>query len=128
MHAVVSGRNVTAGRAVAVEIAAAGGTAEFEAAELTDQAAVQAMVDRIVQRHGQLDVLVASGAGASGDSLGFKLFMEMDGDDFDTYIRSHWLTRAHVIQAAAAAMRQRRHGRIVASAPTPGAWPPSANR
>jgi len=114
MRAIVSGRNAAAGHAVAAEIAAAGGAAEFEAADLTDRAAVQAMVDRIVQRHGRLDVLVASGAGASGDSLGFKLFMDMDGDDFDTYIRSHWLTRAHIIQAAAAAMRPRKAGKIVA--------------
>lgn len=113
-HVVVSGRDADSGNAVVNEIAGAGGTAEFEAADLTDRAAVQAMVDRIAQRHGRLDILVASGAGASSDSLGFKLFMEMDGPDFDTYIRSHWLARAHVIQAAASAMRRRKQGKIVA--------------
>ena len=56
----------------------------------------------------------ASGAGASSDSLAFKLFMDMSGEDFDTYIRSHWLARAHVIQAAAAAMRAHKRGKIVA--------------
>lgn len=111
---VVNGRNPDSGRAVIEEIAAAGGQAEFEAADLTDRTAVQAMVERIVQRHGRLDVLVASGAGASSDSLAFKLFMEMEGADFETYIRSHWLTRAYAIQAAATAMRTQRHGKIVA--------------
>jgi 3-oxoacyl-[acyl-carrier protein] reductase len=72
------------------------------------------MVDEIVQRHGRLDVLVASGAGASTDSLAFKLFADMSGEDFETYIRSHWLSRAHVIQAAAKAMRPRKRGKIVA--------------
>ena len=38
----------------------------------------------------------------------------MQGEDFDTYIRSHWLSRAHVIQAAAAAMRTLKRGKIVA--------------
>lgn len=113
-HVVVNGRNAEAGLAVAQEIAAAGGSAEFEAADLGDRAAVHAMVGRIVQRHGRLDVLAASGAGASSDSLAFKLFMDMSGEDFDTYIRSHWLSRAHVIQAAAAAMRTRKRGKIVA--------------
>ena len=113
-HVVVSGRNAAAGQAVADEIAAAGGRAEFAAADLTDRAAVQALVSGIVQRHGRLDVLAASGAGASSDSLAFKLFMDMSGEDFDTYIRSHWLARAHVIQAAAAAMRANQHGKIVA--------------
>ena len=113
-HVVVNGRNRQAGLAVVEEIAAAGGAAEFEAADLTDPDAVRAMVERVVARHGRLDVLVASGAGASSDSLAFKLFMDMSGDDFDTYIRSHWLTRAHVIQAAAAAMRTQGRGKIVA--------------
>ena len=111
---VVNGRNADSGQAVVDEIHSAGGRAEFEAADLTDREAVQAMVGRIVQRHGRLDVLVASGAGASSDSLAFKLFMEMEGADFETYIRSHWLTRAHAIQAAAAAMRTQRYGKIVA--------------
>ena len=113
-HVVVNGRNAESGRAVVDEIAAAGGRAEFEAADLTDRSAVQAMVGRIVQHHGRLDVLVASGAGASSDSLAFKLFAEMDAADFDAYIRSHWLTRAYAIQAAAAAMRGHKRGKIVA--------------
>ena len=76
-HVVVSGRNAAAGQAVANEIAATGGRAEFAAADLTDRAAVQALVGGIVQRHGRLDVLAASGAGASSDSLAFKLFMDI---------------------------------------------------
>jgi 3-oxoacyl-[acyl-carrier protein] reductase len=111
---VVNGRNAESGHAVVAEIAAAGGQADFEAADLTDRGAVQAMVARIAARHGRLDILVASGAGASADSRAFRLFMEMDGADFDSYIRSHWLTRAHAIQAAASVMRTQRNGKIVA--------------
>jgi 3-oxoacyl-[acyl-carrier protein] reductase len=111
---VVNGRNAESGRAVVDEIAAAGGQAEFEPADLTDRSAVREMVARIAERHGRLDVLVASGAGASVDSLAFRLFMEMDGADFETYIRAHWLTRAHAIQAAADVMRTQRSGKIVA--------------
>ncbi|MBC5762840.1 SDR family NAD(P)-dependent oxidoreductase [Ramlibacter albus] len=111
---VVSGRNADAGRSVVAEIEAAGGHAEFAGADLADRMAVKALVEGIVSRHGRLDVLAASGAGASSDSLAFKLFMDMSGDDFDTYIRSHWLARAHVIQAAAAAMRAQGRGKIVA--------------
>ncbi|MDP1691149.1 MAG: SDR family oxidoreductase [Burkholderiaceae bacterium] len=111
---VVNGRNADSGQAVVEEITAAGGGAEFEAADLTDRDAVKAMLGRVVQRHGRLDILVASGAGASSDSLAFKLFAEMEGADFDAYIRSHWLTRAYAIQAAAAVMRAQRQGKIVA--------------
>ena len=111
---IVNGRNAESGRVVVDEIAAAGGQAGFVAADLTDLTAVKAMVARIVESHARLDILVASGAGASSDSLAFKLFMEMEGADFDAYIRSHWLTRAYAIQAAAGVMRTQRSGKIVA--------------
>ena len=113
-HVVVNGRNPESGARAVAEIAAQGGSAEFEAADLTDQGAVRAMVERIAARHGRLDVLVASGAGASSDSPSFKLFSEMDGADFEANIRAHWLTRAYAIQAAVTVMRAQRHGKIVA--------------
>lgn len=113
-HVVVNGRNRDAGAVAVNEIIAAGGQAEFEAADLTDQMAVKAMVARIAARRGRLDILVASGAGASTDSPSFRLFAEMEGADFDAYIRAHWLTRAYAIQAAAAAMRGQGGGKIVA--------------
>jgi 3-oxoacyl-[acyl-carrier protein] reductase len=113
-HVVVNGRNGAAGGEVVAGITGAGDSAEFAAADLTDQAAVKAMAGRITARHGHLDILVASGAGASADSPSFRLFAEMDGADFETYIRAHWLTRAYAIQAAAAAMRGQGGGKIVA--------------
>jgi len=111
---VVNGRNTQAGQAVVEEIKAAGGRAEFEAADLTDGAAVRAMVERIAERHGRLDILAASGAGASADSPSFRLFMEMGGADFENYIRAHWLARAYAIQAAATVMGRQQRGKIVA--------------
>ncbi len=113
-HVVVNGRNRDAGAVVVQEIVAAGGDAEFEAADLTDQMAVKTMVARIAANRGRLDILVASGAGASADSPSFRLFAEMEGADFDAYIRAHWLTRAYAIQAAAAVMRTQGRGKIVA--------------
>ena len=120
---VVNGRNAASGQAVVDEIHSAGGRAEFEAADLTDREAVQAMVGRIVQRHGRLDVLVASGAGASSDSLAFKLFMEMEGADFETYIRSHWLTRAHAVGHFSRCCRA-----FSPASPHPARWPESSRR
>ncbi|OGA63619.1 MAG: hypothetical protein A3G81_28970 [Betaproteobacteria bacterium RIFCSPLOWO2_12_FULL_65_14] len=111
---VVNGRDRAAGEAVVAEIAANGCSAEFEQADLADAGAVRAMVGRVAERHGRLDILVASGAGASADSPSFRLFMEMGGADFENTIRAHWLTRAFAIQAAAAVMGRHRHGKIVA--------------
>ncbi len=73
-HVIVNGRNPEAGQAVINEIAANGYSATFEQADLTNSDAVRAMVDRVAERHGRLDILVASGAGASADSPSFRLF------------------------------------------------------
>ena len=113
-HVVVNGRNAVAGQAVVDEIAVQGGKASFEAADLGQSEAVRAMVGRVAQQHGRIDILVASGAGASADSPSFRLFKEMSDQDFDSYIRAHWLTRAYLIQACARVMTSQKHGKIVA--------------
>ena len=111
---IVNGRNPKAGQAVIDEIAANGCSATFEQADLTNGDAVRAMVDRVAERHGRLDILVASGAGASADSPSFRLFKEMSHGDFENYIHAHWLTRAFAIQAAARVMERHGRGKIVA--------------
>src|SRR5262249_3379145 len=47
---------------VVAEITRAGGTAELALSDITDEAAVRAMVDGIAARHGRLDVLVNNAA------------------------------------------------------------------
>lgn len=102
---VVSGRNVQAGAAVVSQIEAAGGKACFEAADLYDPAQIHALAGRVAARFGRIDVLVGSGAGASQDSLGFRLFKEMDEQHIERFIRAHWLTRLHAIRAVYPHMR-----------------------
>ena len=96
---VVSGRNAEAGAAVVAEIEAAGGRACFEAADLFDAGQMQAMADRVAARFGRIDVLVASGAGASHDSPSFRLFKDMDLEHYDQYLRAHFLARVYAIRA-----------------------------
>jgi len=114
-HVIVNDRNPEAGQAVINEIAASGYSATFEQADLTNSNAVHAMVDRVAEHHGRLDILVASGAGASADSPSFRLFKEMRDGDVDNYIRAHWLARAFAIQAAARVMALHGRGKIVAA-------------
>lgn len=57
-HVGVSGRDETRGNQVVSEIAAAGGQAEFLAADLSDEAAVRRLARRATERLGQVDVLV----------------------------------------------------------------------
>jgi 3-oxoacyl-[acyl-carrier protein] reductase len=111
---VVNGRNEEQGlEAVDLVQREAGSEAFFENADLLVPSAVEAMVERVVARHGRVDILVASGAGASPDSLPFKFFHEMEVEDFDTYIRSHWLSRVYAIRAVLPQMRLQNGGKII---------------
>lgn len=109
----VNGRNQPAGKAVVEEIIALGGSALFAPADITDSQQVKAMVNDVVSELSKLDILVASGAGASHDSLPFRLFDELDHDEIDYYIKSHWLSRAYVVQASVKHMKASGGGKIV---------------
>lgn len=110
---VINGRNKEAGATVVEEITQAGGSAIFEQADLTQADAMVQMADRIIERLGKIDILVASGAGASQDSLPFRLFQEMNIDDLDYYIKTHWLTRAYALKAVTPHMAKAGGGKVV---------------
>jgi 3-oxoacyl-[acyl-carrier protein] reductase len=111
---VVSGRQADSGQnTVDLIRKEAGREGYFESADLNVADDVAAMVARVVSTQGRLDILVASGAGASPDSLPFKFFHEMDIEDFHAYIRAHWLTRVYAMRAAFPHMRSQGEGRII---------------
>lgn len=117
---IVNGRNVADGEATVRDIVARGGSAHFERADLLDPDQVREMADRVAAQFGRIDILVASGAGASADSPPFRLFHEMESHDYDAYIRAHWLTRAYAIRAAYPHLRNAGGGAIVAIATDAG--------
>ncbi len=109
----VNGRNEQAGQKVVAEIVALGGVAIFAPADITDGKQVNTMVDNVAAHFGKLDILVASGAGASHDSLPFRLFDELDHSEIDYYIKSHWLSRAYTVQAAIKHLKAAGGGKVV---------------
>lgn len=62
---VVSGRSAEKGREAVAEMSA-DGRAEFIECDAVDQAQNEAMIDRIIDRHGKLDVLINNAGGSSG--------------------------------------------------------------
>jgi 3-oxoacyl-[acyl-carrier protein] reductase len=69
---VVAARDEQASRDVVQEITDKGGIASAVTCDVTDEDAVDALVERVVDRHGRLDILV-NNAGITRDNLLFKM-------------------------------------------------------
>jgi len=89
-------------------IAEAGGAAEACPCDLADDAAVDAMVEGVVDRLGRLDVLV-NNAGITRDGL----ILRMSDEDFDTVLATNLRAAFRLCRAAARPMMRGRWGRII---------------
>ncbi len=112
-----SGGSASAAQAVVDEIRGAGGEAMANAASVTDFAAVQAMVQDVVDRWGQIDILV-NNAGILRD----KSFAKMDIEDFRLVMDVHLMGAVHCTKAVWAHMVARRYGRIVMTTSSSGLY------
>jgi uncharacterized protein len=95
-------------QAVADRIAAAGGTALVIPADVERQAAVESMVRTVIDRFGQVDLLVNNaGYGAH------ELFKDHDVADIERMMRVNYLSVVYAIKAVLPIMRQQARGWIV---------------
>ena len=102
------GRSSEAAEAVAAEIRALGGDAIANAASVTDETDVQAMVTEAIDRWGSIDILV-NNAGILRD----KSFAKMTLEDFRLVVDVHLMGAVICTKAVWDHMRQRDYGRIV---------------
>ncbi|MBO9544532.1 SDR family NAD(P)-dependent oxidoreductase [Caulobacter sp.] len=102
---------------VAAEIAAQGGAAIGVAASVTDEAAVNAMVEQVVARWGRVDILI-SNAGILRD----KTFAKMSLDDFRLVVDVHLMGAAVCAKAVWGIMREQGYGRIVMTTSSSGLY------
>jgi 3-oxoacyl-[acyl-carrier protein] reductase len=98
----------TEGEAVAAEIAAAGGAAEFHALDVTSTAQADALVRDVEARHGALDAIVANAGIAHKVPLAQLTDAKWD-HTFDVDLKG----MLRVIRPAVPAMRARGRGAIV---------------
>lgn len=103
--------------AVAEEITAAGGEAVAETASVTDFAAVQASVARVLERWGRVDILV-NNAGILRD----KTFAKMELDDFRLVVDVHLMGAVHCTKAVWEPMREAGYGRVVMTTSSSGLY------
>lgn len=75
---VLVGRSLEKANARIARIEEAGGSASFESADLGSKAAISEMLERILQSHGQIDILV-NGAGANSPTP----FLDIPEDEYD---------------------------------------------
>ncbi|HJV40555.1 SDR family NAD(P)-dependent oxidoreductase [Caulobacter sp.] len=102
---------------VAAEIAARGGAAIGVAGSVTDEAAVNAMVEQVLARWGRIDILI-SNAGILRD----KTFAKMSLDDFRLVVDVHLMGAAVCAKAVWGAMREQGYGRIVMTTSSSGLY------
>ena len=98
-HVIVNDINEAMGLRVVANIIAAGGTASFFAADVTQTADVKALVATAMQRHGKLDVMVNN----AGWTHRNRPALEVSEDDFDkcfaVNMKSIYLATIHAVPA-----------------------------
>ena len=112
-----TGSSLTAAESVVAEIAAAGGEAMANGADVTDPGAVKEMVDAAIAAWGRVDILV-NNAGILRD----KSFAKMDQADFDLVVNVHLTGTALCTKAVWGHMRDRGYGRIVVTTSSSGLY------
>jgi NAD(P)-dependent dehydrogenase (short-subunit alcohol dehydrogenase family) len=112
-----TGASSDAAREVVAEIEAAGGEAIASGADVTDPAAVKAMVDAAIEDWGRVDILI-NNAGILRD----KSFANMEQSDFDLVVRVHLTGTAICTKAVWGHMRDQNYGRIVVTTSSSGLY------
>ncbi|GAB2718057.1 SDR family NAD(P)-dependent oxidoreductase [Comamonas sediminis] len=107
--------NSSAAEKVVREIEALGGIAMASHASVTDWPAVQAMVAQVMERWGQVDVLV-NNAGTLRD----KSFAKMEMDDFRAVLEVHLMGSVHCCKAVWPHMQAANYGRILMTTSSSG--------
>jgi 3-oxoacyl-[acyl-carrier protein] reductase len=95
-------------RAVAEEIAAAGGRAEHATVDVAAAGSAEEAIGGVVSRHGRIDILV-NNAGIARD----QLMLRMKREDWDAVLATNLTAAFALTQAALKPMIRQRGGRII---------------
>lgn len=98
-------------------IEAEGGQAHVHVCDVSDRAAVQAMLDAAITTMGHVDVLVNNAGVYHAARL-----VDIEPEDFDRVMRVNVHGAFHVMQLVLRHLQQRRSGKVVNIASTAGKW------
>jgi NADP-dependent 3-hydroxy acid dehydrogenase YdfG len=108
-HVVLSARNAAMLESACAEIRAAGGSAEYAVADVTDRIRVNAVVGDILARHGRIDLLV-NNAGFNSQK---REWDDLIPEEFDAVIASNITGTFNATYAVLPTMRERKDGLVV---------------
>ena len=114
-------KDMTADNTVA-EIEEAEGTALGIAVDVTDPQAVEAMVARVVQQWGRVDVVVANAGGGRGRPVDTKA-STLDPALLQLVVSMNLFGTVYTVNAAAAVMKEQRSGKIITVSSVAGTAP-----
>ncbi|MGV9868000.1 SDR family NAD(P)-dependent oxidoreductase [Rhodococcus koreensis] len=117
VHVVVNDVSEMGAQGVVDEIAAAGGSAVADTADITDLTAVDSMVATTVSRWGRIDILI-NNAGILRD----KSFAKMDLADFRKVIDVHLMGSVHCTNTVWPHMVEQGYGRILMTTSASGIY------
>lgn len=112
-----TGGSGSAAQAVVDEIIAAGGEAIANSASVTDFAAVQNMVQEVIDKWGRIDILI-NNAGILRD----KSFAKMELEDFRLVLEVHLMGSVHCCKAVWPIMVAQNYGRIMMTTSSSGLY------
>src|SRR5437879_5942278 len=98
--------------------------ATWEPGDMTDPQSVLAVVNRVVERHGRLDVLVVSGS--PSEHLRPDLFEAIEPSHYHGLLDSQFVSRLNCLHAAIRSMSTQGYGKVIfvtsdaGRTPTPG--------
>jgi len=107
-HVIAVARNAEKLQSVVKACADKGQSVEAESVDICDSVALSASIEKAIEKHGRLDVLV-NNAGITRDGL----FMRMDDKDFDDVLDTNLRSAFVACRAAARIMIRAKWGRII---------------
>lgn len=111
------GGTASAAQLVVDEIVAAGGEAIVDGHDITDEAAVEALVGTVIEKWGRIDVLI-NNAGILRD----KSFAKMSTEDFRKVLEVHLMGSVNCTKAVWPHMADAGYGRILMTTSTSGIY------
>ncbi|KOF57807.1 MULTISPECIES: SDR family NAD(P)-dependent oxidoreductase [Clostridium] len=106
---VILARNEARNKEAEKEIAEKGGQAESYSVDVSNSEAVNAAINQVYSKYGQIDILVSN----AGNATPLRYSTKMPIEEFESVLKTHLFGAFNCVKACGERMRKRKYGRIV---------------